>query len=163
MGVKIIETAGYNGACTVQYFLIQFPRTIFFLDLEIQRSQYIRPKIAVHKCVETIQGQKLLKDRNYMRKCRIQVGSKAGYLRLLQFEIKTVLVIQRSHKLARFVRQRPISTNLKTVHILKSSPIWILINHMNIHSRIKPLCPFCVCSKNCLRSLTVAMNELLCL
>ena len=30
-----------------------------FLDLEIQRSQYIRPKVTVHKGVETIQGQKL--------------------------------------------------------------------------------------------------------
>ena len=39
-----------------------------FLNLEIQRSQYIRPKVTVHKCVETIQGRKLFKGRNYMRK-----------------------------------------------------------------------------------------------
>ena len=30
-----------------------------FLNLEIQRSQYIRPKITVHKAAETIQGRKL--------------------------------------------------------------------------------------------------------
>ena len=30
-----------------------------FLNLEIQRSQYIRPKVTVHKCAETIQGRKL--------------------------------------------------------------------------------------------------------
>ena len=39
-----------------------------FLDLETQRSQYIRPKVTVHKCAETIQGRKLIKGRNYMRK-----------------------------------------------------------------------------------------------
>ena len=27
-----------------------------FLNLEIQRSQYLRPKVTVHKCAETIQG-----------------------------------------------------------------------------------------------------------
>ena len=30
-----------------------------FLNLEIQRSQYMRPKVTVHKCAETIQGRKL--------------------------------------------------------------------------------------------------------
>ena len=60
-----------------------------FLNLKIQRSQYKRPKITVYKCEETIQGRKLFKDGNYMRK----YGNKAGYLRLLYFEIKTVLVI----------------------------------------------------------------------
>ena len=39
-----------------------------FLDLEIQRSQYIRPKVTVHKGAETIQGRKLFKGGNYMRK-----------------------------------------------------------------------------------------------
>ena len=39
-----------------------------FLNLEIQRSQYIRPKVTVHKCAETIQGRKLFKGGNYMRK-----------------------------------------------------------------------------------------------
>ena len=37
-------------------------------DLEIQRSQYIRPKVTVHICAETIQGRKLFKGGNYMRK-----------------------------------------------------------------------------------------------
>jgi hypothetical protein len=36
--------------------------------LEIQRSQYIRSKVTVHKCAETIQGRKLFKGGNYMRK-----------------------------------------------------------------------------------------------
>ena len=39
-----------------------------FLNLEIQRSQYIRPKVTVHKGAETIQGRKLLKGGNYSRK-----------------------------------------------------------------------------------------------
>jgi hypothetical protein len=39
-----------------------------FLNLEIQRSQYIRPKVTVNKCAETIQGRKLFKGGNYMRK-----------------------------------------------------------------------------------------------
>ena len=39
-----------------------------FFKLEIQRSQYIRPKVTVHKVVETIQGRKLFKGGNYMRK-----------------------------------------------------------------------------------------------
>ena len=38
-----------------------------FFDLEIEKSQYIRPKVPVHKCAETIQGRKLLKGGNYMR------------------------------------------------------------------------------------------------
>ena len=38
------------------------------LNFEIQRSQYIRPKVTVHKGAETIQGRKLFKGRNYMRK-----------------------------------------------------------------------------------------------
>jgi hypothetical protein len=36
--------------------------------VEIQRSQYTRPKVTVHKCAETIQGRKLFKGGNYMRK-----------------------------------------------------------------------------------------------
>ena len=38
------------------------------VSAEIQRSQYIRPKVTVHKCAETIQGRKLFKGVNYMRK-----------------------------------------------------------------------------------------------
>ena len=43
-----------------------------FLDLEIQRSQYIRPKVTVHKGAETIQGRKLFNGGNYMRKHGMQ-------------------------------------------------------------------------------------------
>ena len=39
-----------------------------FLNLEIQRSQYIRTMVSVDKCAETIQGRKLFKGGNYMRK-----------------------------------------------------------------------------------------------
>ena len=48
--------------------LYSFRRNYSFSDLEIQRSQYIRPKVTVHKCAETIQGRKLFKGGNYMRK-----------------------------------------------------------------------------------------------
>ena len=37
-----------------------------FLNLEIQRSQYIRPKVTVHKGAETIQGRKLYEDIRYL-------------------------------------------------------------------------------------------------
>ena len=39
-----------------------------FLSFEIQRSHYISPKVTVHKGAETIQGRKLFKGGNYMRK-----------------------------------------------------------------------------------------------
>ena len=39
-----------------------------FLNLEIQRSQYIRPKVTVHRGAETNQERKLFKGGNYMRK-----------------------------------------------------------------------------------------------
>ena len=47
--------------------------TFFFLNLEVQRSQYIRPKVIVHKCAETIQGRKLFKGGNYTRKYGISI------------------------------------------------------------------------------------------
>ena len=37
-----------------------------FLGLEIQRSQYIRPKVTVYKCAETIQGRKLYEETRYI-------------------------------------------------------------------------------------------------
>ena len=62
-----------TNSCYLYYSNIIFPHmvsaeTIFFLNLEIKRSQYIRPKITVHKFAETIQGRKLFKGGNYMRK-----------------------------------------------------------------------------------------------
>ena len=48
------------------------------MDLEIQRSQYIRPKVTVHKCAETIQGKKLFKGGNYMSKYGIIIFSVLG-------------------------------------------------------------------------------------
>ena len=41
------------------------------LNLETQRSQYIRPKATVHKGAETIQGRKIYKGGKYMRKYSI--------------------------------------------------------------------------------------------
>ena len=35
------------------------------MNLEIQRSQYIRPKVTVHKGAETIQGRKLYEEIRY--------------------------------------------------------------------------------------------------
>ena len=51
-------------------WLTVFPNIVSysFLNLEIQRSQYIRSKVTVHKGAETIQGRKLFKGGNYMRK-----------------------------------------------------------------------------------------------
>ena len=37
-----------------------------FLNLEIRWSQYIRPKVTVHKCAETIQGRKLYEEIRYV-------------------------------------------------------------------------------------------------
>ena len=42
--------------------LYSFRGNYSFLNLEIQRSQYIRPKVTVHKGAETIQGQKLYEE-----------------------------------------------------------------------------------------------------
>ena len=43
-----------------------------FLDLEIQRSQYIRPKVTVNKCAETIQGRKVYEEIRYP--LRVKLG-----------------------------------------------------------------------------------------
>ena len=51
--------------------------TIFFLNLEIQRSPYIRPKVTLNKCAETIQGRKLFKGENYMR--NYGIAKKSSY------------------------------------------------------------------------------------
>ena len=44
-----------------------------FLNLESQRSHHIRLKVTVHKGAETIQGRKLFKGGNYMRKYGILI------------------------------------------------------------------------------------------
>ena len=65
----------YEGKTTIKVMVIiyrissySFRGNYSFLNLEIQRSQYIRPKVTVHKGAETIQGRKLFKGGNYMRK-----------------------------------------------------------------------------------------------
>ena len=55
-----------------------------FLKLEIQRSQYIRPKVTVHNGAETIQGRKLFKGGNYMRKYGIYLLSVFIFLQFLK-------------------------------------------------------------------------------
>ena len=42
-----------------------------FLNLENQRSHYIRPKVTVQKCVEIIQGRKLYEEIRYLYKLEI--------------------------------------------------------------------------------------------
>ena len=65
--------------CVIDNWLIEesqipyFPRNYSFLTWEIQRSQYMRPKVTVHKGAETIQGRKLFKGGNYMRKYGISI------------------------------------------------------------------------------------------
>ena len=49
-------------------FSYNFRGKYSFLNLEIQSSHYIKPKVTVHKVAETIQGRKLFKGGNYMRK-----------------------------------------------------------------------------------------------
>ena len=51
-----------NMLCISSY---SFRGNYSFLNLEIQRSQYIRPKVTVHKGAETIQGRKLYKEIRY--------------------------------------------------------------------------------------------------
>ena len=43
-----------------------FHRNYTFLNLEIQRSQKIRPKVTVQKGAETIQGRKLYEEIRYL-------------------------------------------------------------------------------------------------
>ena len=42
--------------------------TVFpnIVSAEIQRSQYIRPNVTVHKCAENIQGRKLYEEIRYV-------------------------------------------------------------------------------------------------
>ena len=54
--------------CKYHISSYSFRRNYSFLNLEIKRSQYIRPKVTVQKGAETIQGRKLFKGGNYTRK-----------------------------------------------------------------------------------------------
>ena len=58
-----------------------------FLKVEIQRSQYIRPKFTVHKCAETIQGRKLFKGGNYSRKYGIQITAYNGKRTIYKYHL----------------------------------------------------------------------------
>ena len=73
LGYIVLKRADSGGILELEKLTITvFPHivsaeTILFLDLKIQRSQYIWPKVT-HKCAETIQGGKLFRAGNYMRK-----------------------------------------------------------------------------------------------
>ena len=62
-----------------------------FLNLEIQRSQYIRSNVTVHKCAETIQGRKLFKGGNYMRKYGISNFTISSFFRSWHFKRCAIL------------------------------------------------------------------------
>ena len=44
------------------------------------RSQYIRPKVTIHKYAETIQGRKLFKGGNYSRKYGMYFDAAVGFV-----------------------------------------------------------------------------------
>ena len=56
-GWKLLLLSPEHGGYRISSY--SFRGNYSFFNLEIQRSQYIRPKVTVHKCAETIQGQKL--------------------------------------------------------------------------------------------------------
>ena len=69
--LKVVLTPAWNHKARLHTYRISsysFRGNYSFLNLEIQRSQYIRPKVTVHKGAETIQGRKLFKGGNYMGK-----------------------------------------------------------------------------------------------
>ena len=66
--MKQIQSHHFAYYCEYRISSYSFRGNYSFLNLEIQRSQYIRPKVTVHRGAETIQGRKLFKGGNYMRK-----------------------------------------------------------------------------------------------
>ena len=68
-----------------------------FLNLEIQRSQYIGPKVTVHKGAETIQGRKLFKGGNYMRKYGILDYNIVAEIDRLDFPVGLIGINQSSY------------------------------------------------------------------
>ena len=65
-------------------------RVLFFHFIFIQRSQYIKPKVTVHKCAGVIRTRVLFEGGPYMRKygkyntqCKIDYTYKAIYYSLL--------------------------------------------------------------------------------
>ena len=52
--------------CQYRISSYSFRGNYSFLNLEIQTSQYIRPKVTVHKCAETIQGRKSYEEIRYV-------------------------------------------------------------------------------------------------
>ena len=76
--------------------------TVFpnIVSAEIQRSQYIRPKVIVHKGAETIQGRKLIKGRDYMRIYGIctcasaKALQKIGHITKIKFQNKAFFILK---------------------------------------------------------------------
>ena len=71
--VKCIETKVIKSSSSYTAFphKYSFRGNYSFLNLEIQRSQYIRPKVTIHNCVEIIQGRKLYEEIRYLYKLEI--------------------------------------------------------------------------------------------
>ena len=64
-----METPNWSTFCAkkkicVPYFLIKFPRKLFFFDFGLMYCLW--PLITVNKCAETIQGQKLYEEIRYI-------------------------------------------------------------------------------------------------
>ena len=68
--VKIVDIFWICSALQNSYRIssYSFRGNYSFLNLEIQRSWYIKPNFTAHKCAATIQWRKLFKGGNYMRK-----------------------------------------------------------------------------------------------
>ena len=58
---KYVNKSNFDDHWTYHISSYSFRGNYSFLNLEIQGSQYIRPKVTVHKGAETIQGRKLFK------------------------------------------------------------------------------------------------------
>ena len=56
-----------------------------FLNFEIKRSQYKRPKVTIHKCPETIQGRKLYEEIQFSDWAKIPVVKIQVYQKMFCF------------------------------------------------------------------------------
>ena len=66
LALHFISESFYLNIFTYRISSYSFRGNYSFLNLEIQRSQYIRPKVTVHKGAETIQGRKLYEEIRYL-------------------------------------------------------------------------------------------------
>ena len=58
----------FENSVRLPHFLIQFPRKLLFFKFGNPKDTvYIRLKVTVHKCAETIQGRKLYEEIQYLK------------------------------------------------------------------------------------------------